>query len=192
MIIVSDAFLGEWLHLVPWWHPGSHLIPWWLRPGGISQRTETLVLRDQPGKPDYLWYLDSWWPAGNAHHHTNFCRTQHFCLAPCKPFIANRCRSFRFSFATFRMWTCHSQSRDGPLGRSSVSDSKHPLSLMCCGFVRLCFCFHAVKLSGQVGHDQTFSLYMCLCSSLLSHLCLPLSCFPCDMHFSWLSLLSIC
>lgn len=59
------SFSGEWLHLVPRWHSGSHLVPWWVCFGGICQRAETLVLWDQPGKPDHLWYLDSRWPAGN-------------------------------------------------------------------------------------------------------------------------------
>lgn len=63
---VSGPFSGEWLYLVPRWHSGSHLVPRWLCLGGICQRAETLVLWDQPGKPDHLWYLDSWWPAGNT------------------------------------------------------------------------------------------------------------------------------
>lgn len=57
--------IGEWLHLVPWWHSGSHLLPWWLCPGGLCQWTKALVLWDQFGKPDYLWYLDPRWPTGN-------------------------------------------------------------------------------------------------------------------------------
>lgn len=143
---------GEWLHLVPRWHPGSDLLPWWLCAGGIGQRAEALVLRDQPGEPDYLWDLDPRRPAGNTHP-----------TELCQPLKANRRRSFRSSFATFSMWTCHSEGRDRPWGESRVSDSNHPLSWMCCGFVRLCFCCHVVKLSAQVGHHQTFSLYMCLC-----------------------------
>lgn len=38
--------VGEWLHLVPRWHSGSHLVPRRLRLGGVSQRPETLVVRD--------------------------------------------------------------------------------------------------------------------------------------------------
>lgn len=197
MIIISSLTivwcpLGEWLHLVPRWHPGSYLLSWWLCPSGISQWAKTLVFRDQPRKPDYLRYLDPRWPAGKTHTHTHtptelwWVRLFHPAL--CQLLNANRCRSVRFSFATFSKWTCHSEGKTGPEGRSSVSDSKHPLTWMGFGFVRLCFCFHAVKLSAQVGHYQTFSLYMCLSLfiTFIPFMSISQSCFPCDTHFSWL------
>lgn len=59
-------------------------------------------------------------------------------------------------------------------------------------FVRLYFCFHAVKLSAQVGCQQTFSPCMCNCPCLSpsTHLCPFLAVFfLCDMHFSCFSFL---
>lgn len=180
--LTALSSVGEWLHLVPRWHPGSHILPWWLCPGGISQRAETLVLWDQPGKPDYLWYLDPWRPAGNSHRFTTQQCDLHSVFFPqyfASLFYANRCSSLRFSFATFSLWTCHSESRDRPWGRWAVSDSEHSLSWMCCGFVGLRIRFHALTLSVQVWCHQAFSLCMCLClcSSPSSHLCQLLQVF---------------
>lgn len=45
-LMIEIFKLGEWLHLVPWWHSSPHCIQRWVCVSWLGQRSKTLVLWD--------------------------------------------------------------------------------------------------------------------------------------------------